>query len=57
MTKRSGKSYKQPKMEEIQGMLKALVEDRRQRELEVAAEWLRREAEFKTERTRISFLK
>ena len=52
MTTRSGKSYKQPKMEEIQGMLKSLVEDRRQREVEVAVERLRREAEFETERTR-----
>ena len=40
-------------MEEIQGMLKTLVEDRRQREVEVAAERLRREAEFETERTRM----
>ena len=40
-------------MEEIQGMLKTLVEDRRQREVEVAAKRLRREAEFETERTRM----
>ena len=52
MTTRSGKSYKQPRMEEMQGMLKLLVEDRRRRE-EVAAERLKREAEFETERTRM----
>ena len=53
MTTRSGKSYKQPRMEEMQGMLKLLVEDRRRREEEVAGERLRREAEFATERTRM----
>ena len=39
-------------MEEMQGMLKLLVEDRRRRE-EVAAERLKRDAEFVTERTRL----
>ena len=39
-------------MEEMQGILKLLVEDRRRRE-EVAAERLKREAEFETERTRM----
>ena len=52
MTTCSGKSYKQPRMEEMQGMLKLLVKDRRRRE-EVAAERLKREAEFETERTRM----
>ena len=42
MTTHSGKSYKQPRMEEMQGMLKLLVEDCRRRE--VAAERLKREA-------------
>ena len=44
MTTRLGKSYKQPRMEEMQRMLKLLVEDRRRREEEVAAERLKREA-------------
>ena len=48
-----GKSYKQPIMEEMQGVLKLLVEDRRRREEDIAAERLRREAEFATERTRM----
>lgn len=38
MTTRSGKSYKQSTMEEMQGMLKLLVEDRRKREEEFEAE-------------------
>ena len=38
MTTRSGKPYKKATMEEMQGMLKLLAEDRRRREDEIATE-------------------
>ena len=47
-----GKMLQESTMEEMQGMLKLLVEDCRRRE-EVAAGRLKREAEFETERTRM----
>ncbi|KAL5509796.1 hypothetical protein EMCRGX_G005226 [Ephydatia muelleri] len=53
MTTRSGKPYKKPTMEEMQGMLKLLAEDRRRREDEIATEKARREDEFAKERARL----
>ena len=53
MTTHLVKSYKEPIMEEMQGMLKLLVEDHKRREEEVAAERMKREAEFEKERTRL----
>ena len=53
MTTHLVKSYKEPTMEEMQGMLKLLVEDHKRREEEVAAERMKREAEFEKERTRL----
>ena len=53
MTTRSGKPYKKATMEEMQGMLKLLAEDRRRREDEIATEKARREDEFAKERARL----